>query len=83
MPVAGQQANVSSAKIKWKKMAKRAIITAGGKMKVKKLQKQLLQEAGVPISQHPIELEQLMVLLNSSKQFSIVGSSITVNEQSR
>lgn len=78
--VVGVQADFLTGKIKWKKLAKRAIIMAGAKLKVKKLQKQLLREAEVPMSQHPIALEQLMVAINSSKQFCIVGSSITLNE---
>lgn len=76
------QADVSISKIKWKKLAKRAIMAACGKLKVKKLQKQLLQEADVPVSQHPIALEHLMALMTASKQFAVVGSSIILTEQS-
>lgn len=74
--ILGRQADARTAKIKWKKLAKRAITAAGGRLKVKKLQKQLLQEAEVLPPQHAVAVEHLMTQLANSKQFTIAGSSI-------
>lgn len=74
----GNEANASTAKIKWKKLAKRALTAAGGKLKVKKLQKQLLQQAGVPEPQQALALKHLMAQVISSKQFTVDGSSVTL-----
>lgn len=76
--VVGSQADARTAKIKWKKLANRAITAAGGKMKIKKLQKQLLQDNDVLPPQHAVAMEQLMTQLVSSKQFTIAGSSVTL-----
>ena len=77
MFVAGSQVDARTPKIKWKKLAKRAITAAGGKMKIKKLQKQLLQEIELPPHQHAVAAEQLMLQLASSKQFAVAGSSVS------
>ena len=74
----GSQGDARTAKIKWKKLAKRAITAAGGRLKVKKLQKQLLQETEVLPPQHALAVEQLMMQLASSKQFTIAGSSVAL-----
>ena len=74
-------ADASTAKVKWKKLAKRVLTAAGGKLKVKKLQKQLLQQAGVPQPQQHVALRQLMVQLTSSKQFTVDGSSMMLTAQ--
>lgn len=76
--VVGSQADARTAKIKWKKLANRAITAAGGKMKIKKLQKQLLQDNDVLPPQHAVAMEQLMTQLVSSKHFTIAGSSVTL-----
>ena len=79
--VVGSAADARTAKIKWKKLAKRAITAAGGRLKAKKLQKQLLQETEVLPPQHAVAVEHLMMQLASSKQFTIAGSSVALNVQ--
>lgn len=77
--VAGTQIDARTAKIKWKKLARRAITAAGGKIKVKKLQKQLLHKIETSPHQHAVAVEQLMLQLASSKQFAVAGSSVSLN----
>ena len=64
--------------IKWKKKAKRALSAAGGKMKLRKLLKQLLQECKVPEAHHAAVSTKLNTQLTSSKQFKVSGSSIAL-----
>lgn len=79
MFVAGSQVDATIPKIKWKKLAKRAITAAGGKTKIKKLQKQLFQEVKLPPHQHAVAVEQLMLQLASSTQFAVAGSSVSLH----
>ncbi len=70
----------SGAKLRWKKKAKRAILAAGGTMKLKKLQKQLLQDCGLPKVEQTQALSDMTAQLTDSKQFRVAGSSIAVVE---
>ena len=66
--------------MKWKKKAKKALIAVGGKLKLKKLQKQLLQECNMPSAERTAMLDDLTMQLTSSKQFRITGSCIALAE---
>ncbi|DBA89430.1 TPA: hypothetical protein ACH3X1_004065 [Trebouxia sp. C0004] len=70
----------SGAKLRWKKKAKRAILAAGGKMKLKKLQKQLLQDCCLPKVEQTQALNDMTTQLTDSKQFRVAGSSIALVE---
>ena len=70
----------AGAKLKWKKKAKRAILAAGGKIKLKKLQKQLLQDCGLPKVEQTQALNDITMQLTDSKQFKVAGSCITLVE---
>lgn len=67
-----------AARMKWKKRAKRALEAAGGKMKLKKLQKQLLEECQLPTSQQTDMLNDMTKQLVSSRLFEMAGSSIAL-----
>jgi len=56
----------------------RAILAAGGKMKLKKLQKQLLQDCGLPKVEQTQALNDMTMQLTDSKQFRVAGSSIAL-----
>ena len=64
--------------IKWKKKAKRILSAAGGKMKLRKLLKQLLQECNIADAHHGPALGVLSTQLASSKQFKVSGSSVVL-----
>ncbi len=49
-------------------------------MKLKKLQKQLLEECNAPDTQQAAMLDDLTSQLTTSKQFRMTGSSVAVAE---
>lgn len=63
--------------IKWKRKAKQLLSQApAGKMKVKKLQKQLLQQSSYPEATWASLGSQLVAQLAASKQFKLTQSSV-------
>ena len=49
-------------------------------MKLKKLQKQLMQDCGLPKAEQTQALNDMTTQLTDSKQFRVAGSSIAVVE---
>lgn len=70
-------AEPSASGIKWKKRAKQLLSGApAGKMKLKKLQKQLLQESQCPQTSWDVLGSQMMAQLASSKQFKLTQTHV-------